>query len=262
VIIDIHAHQTRYDDKLEKQPYPPAQWIDVILAEAAHAGIDKLCLLGDFTFYAPPDEVVKFNDCTMAMVERHPGRVFGLCFLNARHDRAFCENEIDRCVRNGPLCGVKLELEVNARNKRLDPIMEQAAALDVFVLHHSWYKTVDKYDDESDPSDIAHLAARHPNTRIVMAHLTAGGMRGVLDIARYENVIVDTSGSQPFAGMVEYAVNKLGAHRVAYGSDIMGRDFSAQLGRVLGAKLTDEQREMVLWRNAARLLKIEQEVAA
>lgn len=160
------------------------------------------------------------------------------------------------------LRGVKLEVGVHARDKRLDPIMEHAAELDVPVLHHAWYKSQGRLPDESDPIDIADLAGRHPATRIVMAHLTGGGHRGVLDILSYPNVSIDTSGGQPVAGLVEYAVAKLGAERVLYGSDVICRDFSAQLARIQAARIGAQARERILWKNAARMFRLDVAPAA
>ena len=65
--------------------------------------------------------------------------------------------------------------------------------------------------------------------QIIMAHLTACGLRGVMEIADVPNVWIDTSAYLPFAGLVEYAVEKLGAERVLYGSDLVIRDLPAQI---------------------------------
>ncbi len=227
-----------------------------MLAHAARAGVGRLLHLGNFWGFASIDGVRQINDETIAMIKQYPGRIDGLCFLNPNHEWKHVEAEIDRCIAAG-LCGIKFEYEVNARSRLLDPIMEKVAAEDAFVLHHAWYKTTQGNPHESNPADVADLARRHPKTTILMAHLTAAGMRGVLDIQPYDNLLVDTSGSQPFYGIIEYAVNKLGDHRVLFGSDICGRDFGAQLGRVTGADLTEDQRERVLRLNAERLLKIE-----
>jgi predicted TIM-barrel fold metal-dependent hydrolase len=54
--------------------------------------------------------------------------------------------------------------------------------------------------------------------------------------------------------MVEYAVRRLGPERVIFGSDWPIRDFGTQVGRVLGARLTSEERELIFRGNAARLL--------
>jgi hypothetical protein len=234
---------------------------DAMLELAGRQGIGALCLLGRFYPYPDKAGIRSINDATIGMVHRHPGRLFGLCFLNPVLPPAFLLDEIDRCLDAG-LSGVKLEYEVNARDPRLDPVMEKVAKREAFVLHHAWYKTVGKVENESDPSDIAHLARRHPGTRILMAHLTAAGIRGVLDIKACPNVSVDTSGSPPVAGLVEYAVEHLGAERVLFGSDFPIRDFACQLGRLEGADLTESEREKLLWKNAARLLKIPAEESA
>ena len=253
MIIDIHTHPRWDKGRFLQHPLPTEA--DAMLELAGRHGIDKLCLLGRFYPYPDEDGIRTINDATLAMVRRHPGRVFGLCFLNPVLPEPFLVAEITRCLEAG-LSGVKLEYEVNARDTRLDAIMEVLAAHDVFLLHHSWYKTVQKVAQESDPSDIACLAGRHPRTKILMAHLTAGGVRGVLDIQKHANVSVDTSGSPPVSGLVEYAMEKLGAERVVFGSDFPIRDFGCQLGRIEAACLKEEDRELVLWRNAARLLKI------
>ena len=54
--------------------------------------------------------------------------------------------------------------------------------------------------------------------------------------------------------LIEYAVGTIGADRIVYGSDVPGRDFSAQLGRVLGARISDADRRKILAGNAERIL--------
>jgi predicted TIM-barrel fold metal-dependent hydrolase len=253
MIIDIHTHPRWQGGVFRRHPEPTEG--DAMLDLAGRQGIDKLCLLGCFHSYPDEAGIRAINDATLAMVRRHPEKLHGLCFLNPVLPRDFLLEEIDRCLDAG-LAGVKLEYEVNARDSRLDPLMEKVAERGAFVLHHAWYKTVHKMPCESDPSDVAHLAARHPRTQILMAHLTAAGMRGVLDIKNLPNVCVDTSGSPAVSGLVEYAVHHLGAQRVLFGSDFPIRDFASQLGRIEGAKLSEADREAILWKNAARLLKI------
>ncbi|MCF7838658.1 MAG: amidohydrolase family protein [Candidatus Marinimicrobia bacterium] len=255
MIIDIHVHPPAVPAK-RSLIGTPGETAARMLAAADRAGINALCILGRFWPYPDEEGIRQINDATLALVRSRPDRLYGLCFLNPTLPARFLLAELDRCLDAG-LRGVKLEYEVNARDARLDPILKKVTERGVFLLHHAWYKTVGKCAHESDPSDIAHLAERHPRAQIVMAHLTACGMRGVLDIQGFENVWVDTSGSQPFSGMVEYAVNKLGSDRVLFGSDAPIRDFAAQLGRVQGAQLTEAQRRRILGGNAARLLKLD-----
>ena len=51
------------------------------------------------------------------------------------------------------------------------------------------------------------------------------------------------------------AVRELGADRVMYGNDGGGRSFASQLGKVMGADLTDSARRLVLGGNLRRVLQ-------
>ena len=253
MIIDIHVHH-----RLGPEGRTDFEGLARLMCLARQVGIGRLCLLGNvfqFGVRAGPAQIRRINNATLALVGRHPEFLSGFCFMNPALEAGFQQEEIRRCARQG-LSGVKLEIDVNARDKRLKTVMNAAADLNLPVLHHAWYKTVDKYPHESDPSDIADLARRFPENTIIMAHLVAAGIRGVLDIADCPNVCVDTSGAQPVAGMMEYAVAKLGADRVIFGSDACGRDFSCQLGKVLGARLGSNDRRKILHHNATRLLNL------
>ncbi len=255
MIIDIHTHN--HFKSWTQLSYPsPEEDADLMLQIAAtEHGVEKLCLLGRFYPYPDEEGVRRINDQTIAMVKHRPNKLFGLAFLNPALPENFLRQEVTRCLDAG-LSGVKLEFEVNARDSRLDPIMEIVAERNVFLLHHAWYKTVDLMGCESSPSDIAHLARRHPRARILMAHLTGSGIHGVLDIKDCDNVWLDTSGGQPFSGLVDYAVKKLGSQRVVYGSDYPARCYESQLGRIYDSGLNASERECVLRKNAEYLLGI------
>jgi predicted TIM-barrel fold metal-dependent hydrolase len=87
-----------------------------------------------------------------------------------------------------------------------------------------------------------------------MAHLGGVGIKGVEDVADCHNVYIDTSGAQPEAGLVEYAVTRIGAERIVYGSDAPCRTFGAQMARIREADITEAQRRLIFSENARRLL--------
>jgi len=246
--IDIHVH-SRWS-KLEQRP---DYRIDRTKSLARQSGIDKVLILT--SGYKDPEALRQYNNCTLRLMEEYPDFFLGAMYLSPNQDPAFIREEASRCVESG-MVAIKQGIELNARDKRIDTIAEAAAELDIPILFHAWYKMVQKFPEESDGSDIADLARRHPDTRIIMAHLTGVGRRGVQDVEDLPNVWVDTCGGWYDTEMVEYAVRHMGADRVIYGSDYPGRDFAPQLGRVAGARLTDEDKEKILWRNAASLLKL------
>lgn len=249
-MIDFHAHPG-YSHGLKelRAEFGPA------LRAAKHHGVDWICLnaIADWKPSPAPAAVRKGNDAVLGLMADHPEEVIGFCYVNPRHgDEALAE--IDRCVVQEGMGGIKLWQACNASDKRVDPIAERAAELGVPILQHAWYKVGGSSSGESTPADVAVMAARHPKTMIVMAHLTGAGERGLADIAPYKNLSVDISGGEPEAGMVELAVKRLGARRVVFGTDTPIRSYGATLGKVLGAKLTVRQRNLILGENARRLL--------
>ena len=250
-IIDCHIHLQCADGQ-----YDEAQ-VQECLALADRAGIDRMVYLfnlGSGGLDPQEADLVASNDIGIELVRRHPDRFASFCYLNPSLPVEFSLAEIDRCIANGPMAGIKLWISVHADDARLDPIMERAAELHVPVLHHAWYKATEFAFNESTPAEIATLARRHPSVDIIMAHLAGGGWRGVRDIRDCPNVVVDTSGAQPHAGLVEYAVAELGAERVVFGSDWPIRDFAVQRARVDGANLTGAQRSLILGGTMERLL--------
>src|SRR5262245_6250051 len=240
--------------------FPDGQYDPTTVASclrlADRAGIDRLVYLFGAVWSHDPtqEEIRRSNDLGIRLVTERPDRFTGFCYLNPSHDPTWTLAEFDRCVAAGPLRGVTLWIAVKADDGRLDPIMRRAAQLRVPVLHHAWYKATGLIYNESTPAEIATLARRHPDVVVIMAHLGGGGWRGVLDIRDCPNVVVDTSGSQPQAGQVEYAVAELGAERVVFGSDWPIRDFGVQRARVDGARLTKRQRNLILGGNMLRIL--------
>jgi len=246
--LDIHAHPHRAESAAESARS---------LVEAAkRSGVQKICLCSLRGGYEPSAaECREANDYTLAMRDAAPDVFIPFCYVNPMYpDEAAAE--IDRCVKEEQMCGIKLWVARRATDPALDPIAERAVALDIPILQHAWCKTTGNLPSESFPADVAHLARRHPEARIIMAHLNGAGLRGIEDVADCPNLFVDTCGGDPESRMVEAAVATLGSERVVYGSDVPGRHFAVQMAKTLGADLPDAVKRDILWNNAARLLPV------
>jgi len=252
-IIDIHVHP-RQDKELKE--------VENLINFAKKLNITRINFLGDVLYYGyhPNNEQIKkINDLTIKLVKKYPCFFSGFCFVNPEHDKKFIKQEIERCIVKGNLKGIKLEASCNASDKRVFKVAEIAEKLNVPILHHAWDTTNinSRWGPEvcqSDPEDIAILAKKFPKVKIIMAHLIACGVRGILEIKNFDNVWAEISGGQPVTGIMEYAVKKMGAERILFGSDCPGRDFSAQLSKVYGAKITAREKELILGINAKNLL--------
>lgn len=230
--------------------------VERLRGAAQRAGVTRACL---FSLYSStprdptPDQCLKANDYALAMRDASDGFFLPFCYVSPTTPDAAVA-EIERCVAGAGMVGIKLWVAQRATDGRLDPILAQAVAHDVPVLQHAWRKTTGNLPGESFPADVADLARRHPQARIIMAHLNGCNPRGVEDVRDCDNVYVDTSGGDPETGMVELAVERLGAHRVVYGSDAPIRHFGVTMAKVLGARLDQSDKRRILWDNMHALL--------
>ncbi len=241
----------------------PGEALAIMLGQMDRSDILMSGLLGyDVACFQTAESVQAVNQYTQEIVETRPERFFGLCFINPALPESLVREELDRCLGCKAFRGIKLELDVNCRSSLLDVVMEKALQYDVPVLHHSWYLNLWTVENDktqanrSEPHDIADLARRFPGVKIIMAHMEGSGIRGILDVADLENVWIDTSGSQPFSGTLEFAVKTVGSNRILFGSDLFLRGLASQLGRILGTPLATEDRENILFRNARKIFRL------
>ena len=248
MIIDFHAHPG-YSRDLAGQRAEVAE----ILKEADYHGVQWICLcsIADWKYRPSARQVRRGNDNVLRLMAEHPDRILGLCYVNPCHPEAAL-TEIDRCVARGGMCGLKLWTACRASDPLVDLIAARAAELSAPILQHCSYAA--QPDHISTPADVAALAARHPRTQVVMAHLALCHVRGLADVQPYPNVSVDIAGSEPEADTVEQAVAWLGPERVVFGTDTPIRSYGSSLGRVYGARLSAREKRMILGGNAQRLL--------
>lgn len=250
MIWDLHSHLSGVMGET------PEERMGRILFFADRMGIERLCLyMGMKWSYDPsPDDMRRQNDEVLRVLARWPDRLFGFVYLNPNHVEESLQ-ELERCVRDGPMVGVKLWVARHCHAPELDPIVERAAQLKAVVFQHTYIKVTGNLPGESTPMELAELAHRHPHAPIICGHTGADWEIGVRAVRDCKNVSVDLAGSDPTAGLTEMAVRELGAERVIYGSDAGGRSFASQLGKVFGANIPERAKRLILGENLKRLLK-------
>lgn len=249
-IWDLHCHLAGLAGST------PEERLGKLLEFADRMGIARLCVCMGLTLDPDPspEKMRQENDEVLRAVRRFPERAFGFVYLNPKHTQASLD-ELNRCVRDGPMVGVKLWMAQRCHGRELDPIIERATELQAVILQHTWLKAGGNQPTESTPMDLAELAARHPQARLICGHTGGDWELGLRVIRPLPNVWADLSGSDPTAGLTEMAVRELGAERVLYGSDAPGRSFASQLAKVLGADIPESARALILGGNLKRLLR-------
>jgi predicted TIM-barrel fold metal-dependent hydrolase len=248
-IWDLHCHLSGVPGKT------PEARLEKLLEYAGRMGIARLCVsMGmEWSYDPPPEKMRQENDEVLCAVRAHPDRAFGFVYLNPKHAKASLD-ELDRCVRDGPMVGVKLWVSLRCNSPELDPIIARAAELEAPVLQHTWSKVTGNLPGESTSMDLAELAARHPKATLVCGHSGGDWEVGIRAIRPHNNVYADLAGGDPTAGLTEMAVRELGAERVIYGSDAGGRSFASQLAKVYGADIPERSKRLILADNLKRLL--------
>ena len=248
--IDAHVHldgRNEFDERM--------------LQEADHYRVEKLCLsaLGKGWPRVPSAEVfIEANTHVAEAIKRYPGRLLGFCYVNPVQQREALA-EIDRCIGGLGFSGIKLWVACHADEPCVFPIVEKAIALRVPVLQHTWYK---KGGSENEPGEstcehYAALARRYPQAKLIAGHVGGDWERGIKVVKPCANIVADVCGSDNYFGFVEMAVRELGADRVVFGTDMPGRSMASQIGKVIGADISDADKEKILGENVERLLRRE-----
>jgi predicted TIM-barrel fold metal-dependent hydrolase len=249
MIIDMHCHVM--DDASERAK------VDRLLELAGRFGIERLITsMGkDLVVQPTADQIREANDHVIGLVKGWPGRIHGYCYLNPRLGRSACLDELQRCLDAG-LIAIKLWVACACDAPEVFPIVERAIDLDIPILQHSWLKTEGNMPEETEPRQIADLAARYPQARLIMAHCGGAWEYGVKAVRRSPNVFADISGANPTQGLLEMALRDLGAERILFGSDAPLRSFASQIAKVDGVKVSQKMRQMILCGNAMKLFKL------
>jgi uncharacterized protein len=207
------------------------------------------------TYFPSPADASAGNDAMAAIAARQAERVRWYVTVNPNHT-SHALAEIERGVARGAI-GVKLLASRRADDPLLDPICAVAADHGLPVLHHIWqHRTRDWPNQEiSDGADLARLAARHPRVSFILAHIGGGGdwAHTLPAVQDTPNILPDLSGSGIDRGMIDQAIQELGARRLLWACDLTMETGLTKLRALSVIGLSDADIADITWRNAARI---------
>ncbi|MEP7002835.1 MAG: amidohydrolase family protein [bacterium] len=207
------------------------------------------------TYFPSPHDVTVGNDAMAEIAVAESRRVRWFVTVNPNHTE-HALREIRRGVERDAI-GVKLLASRRADDGLLDEICRVAGDLGLPVLHHIWQHRTREWPNQeiSDGRDLSRLAARHPRVSFILAHIGGGGdwahtLPAVRDTS---NVFPDVSGSGVDRGMLDAALDALGAQRLLWACDLTMETGLAKLRALEVIGLSDDDMADVRWRNAARI---------
>ena len=228
---------------------------DRIIEAADALGIESLCVSIPVMRGMPSLDMVRAcNDAVIESMRRYPGRILGYCYIVPGFRESV--DEIDRCLDAG-MIGIKLYNQYKIWDPCVHPVLEKAIHERVPVLEHAGHPTTREFHDQqpniSDAADFVRAAQLFPECMLIEAHIGGGGEWewSIKALRDAPSVYLDTSGSIIDEGMVEMCVAELGVERILFATDMT---MEGGVGKILGADLTEAQREKVFWKNFQRIL--------
>jgi len=236
-ILDLHGHIGRIGFAL------PDLSIGGLVRQMDKVGVKSIVVS---SMHCMSPNVVHGNREVLAAMRAFPGRILGYISLWPYPE---ITGETAWCIDQG-FTGIKVH---NCNGFPMDhPGYDGSYALAdehrLPILFHTW-------GGEEEFAQIRNLSARFPETSLLLAHAGCANEEGYLKIAaECHNVYLDTAFSRSPRGLFERLVAGAGAQKVVWGSDAYFYTQSSQVGKVLGAKISDEEKRLVLSGNAQRIL--------
>lgn len=265
MIIDVHVHNSsRITDN--------KRTLREIRKECRMNGV-SLCLLSsvDGGHFPTKTDVRLDNETARSLSENSQGLILWYAYINPQNCN--WREEMDRRRASGAI-GIKLLVSLKDRRGGLEnteKVLEHAARLRLPALIHVYDRTDEKplkrhgriypfhpvgdvfLTGEITMAEFMELARRHPETRMIAAHAGVHWPATTGLLQHLPNVWADISGGYPIKGQVESLVREIGADRVLFGSDCMGRSAASQLAKVILADISEAQKRMILRENAISL---------
>ena len=244
-VIDFHCHVGSWG----------RFWMDddvkLFLRALDRAGIDRACI--NCIFHG---EARRGNDLVAEFVRKAPDRFIPVAFVTPHYPDEMVP-ELERCFDQLGARYIKIYphyVRVSQEDPMYYPIFEFASDRNLAVMCHAWH-----YFDPESVSILKRyktLLTRFPKVQWVIAHGGSGSRRKIVEAAHeLPEIYLETCGSAR-PGAIDYVVDRVGADRVLFGTDMPLLDGAQQIAKIAIADISPEEKQKILGLNAKRLLNL------
>ncbi|HUI58048.1 MAG TPA: amidohydrolase family protein [Bryobacteraceae bacterium] len=248
----------------ELAPSNPVDLARIWVSELDSHGVERAALIAS----VPGDE-----PSVLAAVAAHPNRFYAYAMVNPLAEHvSFAKGLHAICLFPAMHC-------FSVQDKRVEPLLEEAAARRAVVFVHCGVLTVgvrkklglpSPFDMRySGPLELHAVALRHPRVRFVVPHFGAGYLREALMLADLcPNVFLDTSSSNSWvryvgidlAAAYRRALDVVGASRLLFGTDSSSLPrgwnyeiFATQIRALMELGISTSDARLILGENLKRI---------
>ncbi|MCX6375768.1 MAG: amidohydrolase family protein [Armatimonadetes bacterium] len=247
LVIDAHCHMGQYGN-FNIARYDAASMV----AQMDRLGI-KACVAAHHSAIGP-DQTYGNDEVLRAMAD-FPGRIYGYATVSPNYPAQEIIAELERCISGG-MVGVKIHPDLhgcNVDDAKYAPVWEFANERALPLLSHTGT------GGRNPVKTFETLAEEYPNVKVILGHSgfgSVGANQSIEAAKKCPNIYPEITGSVIVYGTLERMVREAGADRVLFGTDLPFLDARPQLGRVAFAKISDDEKRLVLGLNASRIFGI------
>ena len=222
-----------------------------LIREGESIGVEKYVVHSTATTV---HQVRSINEYIYGEMQSHPEFIGFMTLHNEMTDEAI-EEEVELALSRG-MKGVKLHPDFQKFNIDDAENIYRVTAGKLPVLLHMG----DKRYDFSSPERLRKMAEKYPEQTFIGAHFGGYSVWDKVECLKdLPNVYFDTSSSLWFLDKAKAAdlIHRFGHERYFFGTDFPMWRHDEELRRFLALPLTEEEREDILFNNAAKLLGVE-----
>jgi hypothetical protein len=236
VVIDAHMHIDKFHNFLIPRSEP-----DKLIASAERIGIQRMY---GSSIIALRGDAELGNNNALAVHAKYPDRFFPYIVFKPNYpedaDRTIALAEA-RKIRRFKIHDDGNDIAYD--DKRYYSLYDYVNGSGGVILVHTWGK--------KHVVPVMKVAGEFPRITILLGH------SGIVEeeiyseaVRKYGNIFLETCNSFAWYGLIERLVAMGGAERVLFGTDMPFLSPDQQIGRVLFARITDEEKRKVLGLNA------------
>lgn len=239
LIFDAHCHFNHGvpGDTIESAIYRT----DLAFLREEHRSANiAACGMSSFSSVLSDERIYEENACTaeIAQTERW---IYQWVVVDPRKPELY--RQAEELLQLDKTLGIKIHSPCHGY-----PIAEYADELFAFASAH--HATMLMHPDAIP--EMPAFANKYPDMRLIIAHLGSTEHVDAIADAVHGNIYTDTSGNASSRNNVlEYAVGRIGSEKILFGTDTYASGF--QVGRIQYARITQEDKRNIFYRNALRL---------
>ena len=263
MIIDCHVHLSTYTN----EGLSFARIRDRLLAEMAESGIGYSCIMPD----SEPGPAVSDLDTSLELSGEEP-RLFCLGTAHVPALEPSHVEKLETLASTGKIVGIKLYPgfeEFYPADPECRPLYEICLRHDIPVVFHSGETLLQIWrEDYNHPREIARVAERLPDLKIVIAHFSQPHLEVCRDvILAFPHVHADISslahpsvrqvcGQENIRQILEEVTSRQ-PEKLLFGTDWPICDVGEHVKLVNSLRISEEARNLIFSGNAARVFRLE-----